>query len=413
MKNGLRKALDHLWQSSQLVGLTDGQLLKSFIVERDELAFSALVRRHGPMVFGVCRRILRNTHDTEDAFQATFLVLVQKASSVVNRQAIASWLYTVAFRSALEARVRSMRRQQKERQVPNMPHPEVATTEPHDWQPLLDQELNRLAEKYRLPVILCDLELRPRREVARQLGLAEGTLSSRLARGRRLLAERLTRRGVVLSGGALAAALAQSASAAVPQSLLSSTVQTAILVAAGEFTTPAAILSKGVLKVMFMAKLKAVVTSVVAILVLGVGSLVCSAGGGQSAPQGKPPTELDALRKENELLKVNLRVTLEKIQTLEAEIHGLKEQAAVGQARTLYEGYITSDINLQNSRISDAVAATLQASFITAVPPDPALQVEAALRLLRQTGNAESRKRALDQLEKATKKLREQVGKAK
>src|SRR5947208_7626 len=98
MKNGLRKVLDHLRQTWTPTGVTDAQLLKSFILERDEAAFAALVRRHGPMVMGVCRRILRNAHDTDDAFQATFLVLVQKVHSLANRQALASWLYTVAFR---------------------------------------------------------------------------------------------------------------------------------------------------------------------------------------------------------------------------------------------------------------------------------------------------------------------------
>jgi RNA polymerase sigma factor (sigma-70 family) len=131
MKNGLRKALDQLRQSLTPDGISDGQLLRSFIAERDEAAFSALVRRHGPMVLGVCQRILRNSHDADDAFQATFLVLVQKASAVLNKQALASWLYTVAHRSALEVQIRNMRRQKRERQAAM--HLEVTPPEPMDW----------------------------------------------------------------------------------------------------------------------------------------------------------------------------------------------------------------------------------------------------------------------------------------
>src|SRR5262249_1483282 len=146
---------------------------------RDEAAFAALVRRHAPMVFGVCRRVVGHLQDAEDAFQATFLLLARKAGSITAREAVAGWLYSVAYPARLEARSASARRRTRERQVAVMPEP---ATEPEEslreLQRLLDRELHRLPEKYRLPVVLCELEGRSRKEVARQLGIPEGTLSS-------------------------------------------------------------------------------------------------------------------------------------------------------------------------------------------------------------------------------------------
>src|SRR5271154_6627981 len=151
--------------------LTDGQLLECFVTHRDEAAVAALVRRHGPMVWSVCRRVLRSHHDIEDAFQATFLVLVRKAASISPREMVANWLYGVAHRTALKARASKAKRQAREKQVNEMPELEAAT-EPdfrRDLQPLLDQELSRLADKYRLVIVLCDLEGKTRKEVACQL----------------------------------------------------------------------------------------------------------------------------------------------------------------------------------------------------------------------------------------------------
>src|SRR5437870_3754499 len=140
-------------------GRTDGQLLASFIDQKDEAAFEALVRRHGPMVLGVCRRVVRDHHDAEDAFQATFLVLARKASSVRPRERVANWLHGVALRTALKAKALRAKRRGREKQVTEMPEPETARQDPwRDLRPLLDQELNGLPENYRLPILLCDLE---------------------------------------------------------------------------------------------------------------------------------------------------------------------------------------------------------------------------------------------------------------
>src|SRR5262245_40767254 len=255
--------------------LTDGQLLEDYLSRRDEAALAVLVRRHGPMVWGVCRRVLANYHDAEDAFQATFLVLVRKAASLASPELLANWLYGVANRVGLQGKPTTAKRRGRERQVTQMPEP--AMTEPdlwHDLQPLLDQELSRLPDKYRVAIVLCDLEGKTRKEAARQLGVPDGTVAARLARGRVILAKRLTERGVTLAGGWVAAVLAQnSASAGVPPSVLSSTINATSLYAAGQaatsvVSTKVADLTEGVLKAMFLHKLKSALTVVAVVAAL-------------------------------------------------------------------------------------------------------------------------------------------------
>jgi RNA polymerase sigma factor (sigma-70 family) len=232
------------------------------------------------MVWGVCRRVLRNDHDAEDAFQATFLVLVRKASSVLPREMLANWLYGVAHRTALKARATTAKRRLRERQVTQMPEP--AATEPelwHDLQPLLDQELSRLPDKNRVAIVLCDLEGKTRKDAARQLRVPEGTLAARLARGRVMLAKRLARHGLGVSGGALAMLLAQNiTSGAVPTSVVSNAIKAASLcaarqaAAAGVIPTQVAALTEGVLKSMLLSKLKAAGVLMLAIAALGIGA---------------------------------------------------------------------------------------------------------------------------------------------
>jgi RNA polymerase sigma factor (sigma-70 family) len=256
-------------------GLTDGQLLGCFIECRDEAAFEALVRRHGPLVLGVCRRLLRQEQDAEDAFQATFLVLARKAASLRARELLGNWLYGVAYRTAMQARATVARRQAREKQVQDMPEPQV---EPEPaWRellPLLDGEVNRLPDKYRVPVVLCDLEGKSRKEAARLLGLPEGTLSWRLAHARKMLARRLARYGLAVSGAALAAALsAKTASAGVTGALAASTAKAAVLVVTGQALTAGAVparviaLAEGVVKTMLLTKLRAFVAVAVVVFV--------------------------------------------------------------------------------------------------------------------------------------------------
>jgi RNA polymerase sigma factor (sigma-70 family) len=253
-------------------GLPDADLLKRYVRRQDEAAFEALLRRHGPMVMGVCHRVLRNAHDAEDAFQATFLVLVRKAPTLRSPGMVGNWLYGVAYRTALEARKAAAKRRAREAKV--LPQETTEDT----WaelRPLLDQELDRLPEKYRAVLVLCDLEGKTRKEAARHVGWPEGTVASRLATARVMLAKRLSRLGLVISGGGLAAVLSQNASACVPALVLSSTIKAASLHAAGQaatgvISTEVAALTEGVLKTMLVSKLKTATALLLAVALLGV-----------------------------------------------------------------------------------------------------------------------------------------------
>lgn len=250
--------------------MTDGQLLECFVTCGDEAAFETLVRRHGPMVLGVCSRVLHHVQDAEDAFQATFLVLVRKAASIGQPELLGNWLYGVAFRTALDARTAALRRQTRERQVQPMPEPQTTDNADvgRDLRVYLDQELNRLPDKFRMPIVLCDLEGRPYREVAQQLGIAAGTLSGRLKTARMMLAKRLSRHGLILSGSGLLAVLSPTtASAAVSLPLVTSTVQAAT---AGAVSAPVAALAKGVLKAMLLRKF---LIAAAVVLTLAVGGV--------------------------------------------------------------------------------------------------------------------------------------------
>ena len=271
----------------------DGQLLGLFVAGRDEAAFAALVRRHGPMVLGVCRRVIGDPHLAEDAFQATFLVLARRAATVRPRHLVGHWLYGVAYRTALKARGVASRRMAKEKQVDAMPHPPVSPDEAWaDLQPVLDAELARLPEKYRIPVVLCDLGGRSQREVAREMGLPPATLANRLAAARRLLATRLTQRGVALSGGAVAAALGwHAATLAVPPALAASTVKAACAAAAGTavgLPAPVVQLSDGVLRMFVLNKLKAVTSCVVTGLAILAGLGLVAGSTVWAGPDEKP-----------------------------------------------------------------------------------------------------------------------------
>jgi RNA polymerase sigma factor (sigma-70 family) len=253
-------------------GLSDGQLLERFVAAQDEAAFEVLVWRHGPLVLGICRRVLRDPHLAEDAFQATFLVLVRKAASICKREAVGSWLHKVAYRVALGAREGAARRGRHERPLlADAPAAEEAAGY-RDMAPVLDEEVNRLPDKYRAPLVLCYLEGKTVDEAARQLGCPRGTVGTRLARGRERLRRRLIRRGVGLTCGALAAALAGVAHAvAVPAPLARAAVRTACFPAdPGIISAKVIALAEGVLHTMSVSKLKAVVAIVLAIA-LGTG----------------------------------------------------------------------------------------------------------------------------------------------
>jgi RNA polymerase sigma factor (sigma-70 family) len=257
---------------------SDGELLGAFITDADGDAFAELVRRHGPMVLGVCRRVIGDRATADDAFQATFLVLARRAATVRPREQVGNFLYGVAYRTALKARGVLARRRAREKQVSVMPEPTAPpAAEWADLQPVIDEELANLPDKLRLPVVLCDLEGRPQREVARHLNVPPATLATRLATARRTLAQRLTRRGVTLSGGALAGLLAANASTAtVPPGWAAGLARAAEACASGMppgtlVSANAVHLSEGVLRMMVLAKLKAVAVLAVTALALSTG----------------------------------------------------------------------------------------------------------------------------------------------
>ncbi|HEV3256397.1 MAG TPA: sigma-70 family RNA polymerase sigma factor [Gemmataceae bacterium] len=211
--------------------VADAVLLGRFVAQRDEAAFAALVARHGRMVFGVCRRVLRDTHAADDAAQATFMVLARKAAAIQRRDGLAGWLHGVARRVALKAKVARGRRRLHETQAlapaPPDPHPDPLTElSVRELLGILDEEIQRLPVAYRLPVILCCLEGRTQEEVARQLGWTAGSVKGRLERGRARLHERLARLGLTLSAALAAGEVSKGvASAGVPAASLASIVR--------------------------------------------------------------------------------------------------------------------------------------------------------------------------------------------
>jgi RNA polymerase sigma factor (sigma-70 family) len=265
---------------------SDGQLLGRFLAQRDEGAFATLMRRHGPVVLAVCQRVLRNLHDAEDAFQATFLVLARKGASVRKHHSLAAWLHRVALNLARTASATAAQRQAREREVVPIPATDtVDDVASRDWQQLLHEEVDRLPKKYRVPVILCHFKGATHDEAARQLGWPLGTVSGRLARARGMLRTRLARRGLALTTAGLAAMLTAEASAVVPPALLGLTLRAAVSFAAGGAVSAGVVaLAKGALQTMTATKLMLVLLVLSAVGLLG--SLFALGGSAREGPRG-------------------------------------------------------------------------------------------------------------------------------
>jgi RNA polymerase sigma factor (sigma-70 family) len=294
----------------------DAELLDRFIATRDEAAFERLLLRHGPMVLGVCRRILHNISDAEDAFQATFLVLVYKAASIRPRGMVGNWLYGVARNTAIKARAMSAKRLAKENEAAKR---SVKPAEP-DWQdiqPILDEELAALSDKYRAAVILCDIEGCSLKDAAHHLGCPLATVGTRLVRGRALLARRLSRRGVVLTIAGLALLLRNNAaSAAVPFQLANSTLRAASTLKAGNaFAAATAVptrvsaLTAVAMKVLLLSRLRLSLAVLVVISsVAFAGASVVNRARSGDWPFGARDTASDLRRLRGEWLLVSLQV---------------------------------------------------------------------------------------------------------
>ncbi len=374
-------------------GLTDGQLLSRFVERRDEDAFAALIKRHGSMVWGVCRRLLTSHHDAEDAFQATFLVLVRKAAKVSPRERVANWLYGVAYMTAHRGKVAAARARRRERLAATIPEP--AVVEPKLWddlQPLLDEELSRLPNTYREIIVLSDLEDKTRKEVARQLNLPEGTVASRLARARAMLAKQLARHRLAVSGGTLAAVLTEKvASAGVPYSVVSSTIKAVTLVTAGQAAATGAIsvkvaaLTEGVLRAMFLTKLKiaAVVVLVFASFTGGAGLIyqtqaaqdttsreqqgrAIQRADERASEKGDQPPELQRrigeLERQIESLKSEVKAMRKKLSAspaqpakTEVKVFPVRHETAEEVAQALWELYKPNSSSLRIAKTTNAI----------------------------------------------------------
>jgi RNA polymerase sigma factor (sigma-70 family) len=278
---------------------SDRELVDCFVADRDDTAFAVLFRRHGPMVHSLCRRVLGNEQEADDAFQATFLVLARKAHSLRAQDTISSWLYGVAYRTALKARSSAVRRRAHEAAAPvrttREPLTELTIAEA---QSVVDQELAGLPEKFRSPLVLCCLEGLTRDEAARQLGWTLSVLKSRLEQARELLRRRLARRGLTLPAALLSLGLLGSiAQTAVPAALAAATVKAATLVAVGGsaaavVSSNVIVLAEGVIRAMWFAKLKVPLAATLALIVLGIGvtgAVYLQAGASPQTPVAESP----------------------------------------------------------------------------------------------------------------------------
>jgi RNA polymerase sigma factor (sigma-70 family) len=256
----------------------DGELLARFLASRDEAAFALLVRRHGSMVLSTCRRVLGNAADADDAFQAAFVVLVRKSHSLTNRSCVGNFLYGVAFHTALKARAMATKRRAKEAKASR----ERERPESDELSRVLDEELTKLPDKYREPVVLCELEGVSRKDAAARLGIPEGTISSRLTTAHRMLAKRLTAKG--FAAVAVAAVLGNQASA-VPDVLAEAALR------AATDGPPAAVtkLATEVTKMLLWTNLKAGAVLTGVLLACGVGFGLVAKGFADDQPAVKAP----------------------------------------------------------------------------------------------------------------------------
>jgi RNA polymerase sigma factor (sigma-70 family) len=300
-KRAVLKGVRTLLDVGTSTGLSDNQLLERYLRRRDdaaEAAFRALVERHGPMVLRACRGVLHDIHAAEDAFQATFVILARKAGSIRRRESVASWLFGVARRVALRADAQRKRRAVHERQDDAMVDA-IAGSPDHSPEPIseIQEEVDRLPERYRAPVVLCYLEGLTQEEAAIRLRLPASTVRVRLMRARSRLRDRLTRRGLAPAGLALAGLSAGRAEASVPAPLVEETIKAAVRIAVGRaagVSAPVAALVEGVIRAMFLAKLKTAAALLAALTLASLAMFSSLAGPAPPRPEQEPPAKAPA-----------------------------------------------------------------------------------------------------------------------
>jgi RND family efflux transporter MFP subunit len=363
--------------------LTDADLLDRFISTGDAAAFEVLVWRHQRLVFGVCRRVLQDVHDSEDAFQAAFLVLARKGRTIGRRDSIASWLYKVAYRCALSARAARARRGGRELPLTAADEPVAMSdamhpAELHEWRAVLDEELGRLPARFREATVLCYLAGMSIDEAAVELGCRRGTVASRLARARERLRVQLGRRGVSLPASLAAAALAEVAEAAAPEMLVRSVLSNVKLQAAGHAVAAAGAtaLATRVVRAMFLRKVLIGAVALAAFTgILFLGGELAFQALAQGQPQGaevplqavplpakaQPAARLQA-DKEAPALVHQFVGTLEPSQAIQirSRVTGYIEKAAVKEGDAVKKGDLLFQIDSRPAAAAlDAARATL------------------------------------------------------
>jgi RNA polymerase sigma factor (sigma-70 family) len=356
-KQSLNRVLQHLHKMAAVQtdrGLSDRELLDRFIGARDESAFTVLIERHGPMTLGVCRRALANSHDAEDACQATFLVLARNAAAVRKKASLGSWLHGVACRVAARLKRDHARRTRRERKIAaSAPRDPAAEVTWREVQAILDEELQQLPERYRTPLILCYLECMTRDEAAQQIGVSTGSLHGRLERARGMLHDRLIKRGLTLAVAMSAVALGESvAQAALAPTFVVSSTRAAMVLAAGQPLTESVVaanvvtLTQEVLKTMFLAKLK---LGTVAVLCIGlvaalIGGSFTSLGFAQDGKLYYPPAKalvVHQARTESDLDFIRrISKDLRGTEPTPTEIHFFVASKDAGRRQKLIELFI-------------------------------------------------------------------------
>jgi RNA polymerase sigma factor (sigma-70 family) len=336
--------------------LSDRELLERFVASHDESAFTVLIERHGPMVLGACRRALPNCHDAEDACQATFLVLARKAGSLRKKESLGSWLHGIARRVAAGLKREAGRRKNRERRVyPAAPTNPATETTWREVQAVLDEELERLPERYRAPLILCYLECMTRDEAGKQLGLSPGGLHGRLERGRDMLRKRLIGRGLSLSAGLFAVVLGEGVSHALSPTFVISSTRAAVTFAVGQHVMEGVganvlTLTQEVLESMYFAKVKTCAAGVLgAVLLALAGGSFVSLGIAQVVNQ-KPPQAVVKNESDADFIR-RISKDLRGTDPTPTEIHFFVANKETGKRQKLIDLFIQER---QAKKVADA-----------------------------------------------------------